>query len=119
MSNAPHTTIVLVEPTTRAAEDCLCGESEPLGTDAVPNLLPGEKLLAAEAVALLIRLDRDLREARAQFNQDWFRRIMRARPKAVSRLRRRWAKISPSPQIPLASLRRRYHANLAKYLYGS
>jgi hypothetical protein len=28
-------------------------------------------------------------------------------------------KTYPSPPIPLGSLRRRYHANLAKYLYGS
>ena len=33
------------------------------------------------------------------------------------RLRRRWAKIAPTPAIPLGSLRRRYHANLAGYLY--
>ena len=68
-----------------------------------------------QALQLLIRLDKDLREARAQFNQDWFRRVMRARPKAVSRLRRRWTNISPPPRIRVGNLRRRYHANLAKY----
>jgi hypothetical protein len=118
MSTSPHTTIVLVEPTKPAAEDSLC-ESEPLGTDTVYNILTGERLLTAQAMALLIRLDRDLKEARGQFNQDWFRRIMRVRPKAASRLRRRWAKIYPPPAIPLGSLRRRYHANLSRYLYGS
>ena len=77
----------------------------------------GERLLAAQAIRLLMRLDRELLEARAQWNQDWFRRVMRIRPRAALRLQRRWAKIDPTPAIPLGSLRRRYHANLAKYLY--
>ena len=80
-------------------------------------VLTGSRLLTSEAMHLLISLDRDLREARAQWNQDWFRRLMRIRPKAVSRLRRRWAKLDPPPAIPLGSLRRRYHANLARYFY--
>src|ERR1051326_6639302 len=79
--------------------------------------LTGSRLLTFEAMHLLISLDDDLREARAQWNQDWFRRLMRIRPKAVSRLRRRWAKLEPPPAIPLGTLRRRYHANLARYLY--
>ena len=82
-----------------------------------PIVLTGEQLLAAEAMQLLMRVDRDILEARAEWNQDWFRRLMRIRPKAVSRLRRRWAKLDPAPAIPLGSLRRRYHANLAQYLY--
>ena len=82
-----------------------------------PPVLTGERLLAAEALRLLIRLDRDLLEARAQWNQDWFRRVMRIRPKAVIRLRRRWAKFGESREIALGGLRRRYHANLAGYLY--
>ena len=77
--------------------------------------LTGDRLLAVEALQLLTRLDRDLREARAQWNQDWFRRVMHARSKAVVRVRRRWEKLNPRP-IPLGSLRRRYHANLARYL---
>lgn len=81
--------------------------------------LTGDRLLTFEAMHLLISLDRDLREARAQWNQDWFRRLMRIRRKAVSRLRRRWAKLDPAPAIPLGPLRRRYHANLARYLYPS
>ena len=85
--------------------------------DADSVVLTGSRLLTVEAMQLLISLDRDLREARAQWNQDWFRRLMRMRPKAVSRLRRRWAKLDPPPAIPLGTLRRRYHANLAKYLY--
>jgi len=82
-------------------------------------VLTGSRLLTFEAMHLLISLDRDLREARAQWNQDWFRRLMRIRPKAVSRLRRRWAKLDQPPAIPLGTLRRRYHANLARYLYHS
>ena len=87
--------------------------------DADSVVLTESRLLTFEALHLLISLDRDLREARAQWNQDWFRRLMRIRPKAVSRLRRRWAKLDPPPAIPLGRLRRRYHANLAKYLYQS
>src|SRR5215213_8156371 len=85
--------------------------------DAV--VLTGSRLLTFEAMHLLISLDLDLREARSQWNQDWFRRLMRIRPKAVSRLKRRWSKLDPPPAIPLGRLRRRYHANLARYLYHS
>ena len=119
MSNSPHTTFV-IEPTTSPTESCLDErDSESFPKDELASTLTGDRLLAAQAMRLLIYLDHDLREARAQFNQDWFRRIMRARPKAVSRLRRRWSKIHPPRRISLGSLRRRYHANLAKYLYGS
>jgi len=88
-------------------------------SDADSVVLTVSRLLAFEAMHLLISLDSDLREARAQWNQDWFRRLMRIRPKAVSRLRRRWAKLDPPPAIPLGTLRRRYHANLARYRYHS
>lgn len=87
--------------------------------DADSVVLTGSYLLTFEAMHLLISLDRALREARAQWNEDWFRRLMRIRPKAVSRLRRRWSKLDPPPAIPLGTLRRRYHANLARYLYPS
>lgn len=70
------------------------------------------------ALRLLSRLNRNLCEERAQWNQDWFRRVMHARSKAVLRVRRRWEKLNPRP-IPLGSLRRRYHANLAQYLKTS
>ena len=86
-------------------------------TDSV--VLTESHLLTVEAMHLLISLDRDVREARAQWNQDWFRRLMRIRSRAVSRLKRRWAKLDPPPAISLGRLRRRYHANLAKYLYPS
>jgi hypothetical protein len=79
--------------------------------------LSGERLLAAQALQLLRRLDRELKEARAEWNRDRFRRIMRARPKAGSRLRRRWSRVDPPPPIGLGTLRRRYHANIAGYLY--
>ena len=79
--------------------------------------LTSERLLAAQALQLLMALDHDLREARADWNQDRFRRVMRVRSKAVSRVRRRWHSLNPQPAIALGKLRRRYHANLAGYLY--
>lgn len=88
-----------------------------LTAEAEPIALTPERLLAYQAMRLLIRLDSELLEARAQWNQDWFRRVMRARSRAVSRLRRRWYRINPQPQILLGTLRRRYHASLAGYLY--
>jgi hypothetical protein len=84
---------------------------------AKPIVLSGDRLLAYQALRLLTRLDQELREARADWNRDSFRRIMRARSKAVARAQRRWAKLDPQPFLPLGSLRRRYHANLARYLY--
>ena len=92
------------------------GLSEQLA-EARPATLTGERLLGAQAMRLLMRLDRQLLEARAQWNQDLFRRVMRARSKAVRRLLRRWARVAPTPAIPLGSLRRRYHSNLARHLY--
>ena len=80
-------------------------------------VLSGERLTAAQALQLLMRLDRELKEARADWNQDRFRRVMRARSKAASRVRRRWNSLNPAPSIALGKLRRRYHANLAGYLY--
>ena len=88
-----------------------------LREEARPTTLTGDRLLAVEALQLLMRLDRDLREARAQWNQDWFRRVMHARSGAVCRVRRRWENLERRPANPLGSLRRRYHANLAEYLY--
>ena len=87
-------------------------------TSPRPHLKPDRKL-AFEAMALLMRLDHELKEARADWNQDRFRRLMRLRPWVVSRLRRRWEFLNPRPSIHLGNLRRRYHANLAGYLYGS
>jgi hypothetical protein len=99
---------IVDEPSDRARD---------LLVEAEPIVLVGERLLAAQAMLLLIRIDRELREVRSDWNQDRFRRLMHARPKAVSRLRRRWLALNPSPSLSLGSLRRRYHANLTRYLY--
>jgi hypothetical protein len=87
-------------------------------TSPRPPWKPDRKL-AFEAMTLLMRLDYKLREARADWNQDRFRRLMRLRPRVVARLRRRWEILNPLPPIPLGTLRRRYHANLAGHLYES
>lgn len=87
-----------------------------VATSPRPALKPDRKL-AFEAMTLLMRLDRELREARADWNQDRFRRLMRLRPRVVTRLHRRWEILKPLPSIPLGTLRRRYHANLAGHLY--
>ncbi len=95
------------------------GVSGAVTAEALPFALGGSRLLAFQALQLLMRLDRDLLEARAQWNQDWFRRLMRIRPRAVRRLTRRWERLTPTPSIRLGTLRRRYHANLACYLYDT
>ena len=117
MSLSPHITIVPLRSSTN--KQLTSRDVEELRAEAGPIVLVGERLLTAEAMRLLMRLDRDLMEARSQFNQDWFRRVMRIRKKAVSRLRRRWENVDPRPVLPLGDLRRRYHANLAGYLYQS
>ena len=86
-------------------------------TNPPPKSLPRERELAVEAMTLFMRIESEVREARADWNQDRFRRLMRLRPLAVTRLRRRWERLNPQPLIPLGSLRRRYHANLACHLY--
>ena len=88
-----------------------------LSAEAVVTELSGERLLTTQAMTLLIRIDRDRKEARAQFNQDWFRRLMRLRNTTVRRLRRRWNLVQPTPSLPLGQLCRRYHANLCRHLY--
>jgi hypothetical protein len=82
-----------------------------------PIVLSNDRLLAAQALQLLMKLDRELRVARADWNQDRFRRVMKARSKAVARVRRRWNSLNPAPAVGLGKLCRRYHANLAGYLY--
>ena len=79
--------------------------------------LARERQLAVQAMTLLMGLDWELRYARAEWNPDRFRRLMRLRPKVVARLRRRWEELNPPARIPLGSLRRRYHANIAGHLY--
>jgi len=103
-----------------ASENRAVGDSEllsPLLAKSQLSVLTGDRLLAVQALRLLIRVDRNLLEARAQWNQDWFRRLMHARPRVVARILRRWEILSPPPRVALGSLRRRYHANLSKYLY--
>ena len=82
-----------------------------------PPVLGMDHELAAEAMTSLMRIDGQIRYARADWNEDRFRRLMRLRSKAVTRLQRRWARLNPKPRIPLGSLRRRYHPNLAGHLY--
>ena len=114
MSPSPH---IAMNPLRASSNRPLTSRDlEELRAEAKPIVLVGERLLTAQAMQLLMRVDRDLREARCQFNQDWFRRLMRVRKKAVSRLRRRWAKVDPPPVLPLGKLRRQHHANLAGYL---
>jgi hypothetical protein len=91
----------------------------PLVTTSPRPFLKPDRKLAFEAMTLLTRFDRELREARADWNQDRFRRLMRLRPRVVARVRRRWDILNPQPSIPLGTLRRRYHANLAGHLYES
>src|SRR6266540_7055635 len=115
MSLAPHIASDSVRSSTNRITE---RDAEERRAEALPTILIGERLLTAQAMRLLMRLDRDLREARSQFNQDWFRRIMRIRVKAVIRLHRRRGKVDPPRLLPLGTLRRRYHANLARYLYS-
>ena len=89
----------------------------PLVTTSRRPLLKPDRKLAFEAMTLLTRLDGELGDVRADWNQDRFRRLMQLRPKVVARLHRRWEILSPQPAIPLGTLRRRYHANLAGHLY--
>jgi hypothetical protein len=95
-----------------------CYSLPPLTRRATTVSLTADRLLAFEAMRLLIRVDGMLREARADWNQDRFRRLMRLRGTTLVRLRRRWAKLDRPPAVVLGALRRRYHSNLACYLYG-
>jgi hypothetical protein len=89
----------------------------PILTTSPPRRLSPDYQLATQAMTLLMRLDNGIRDARADWNEDRFRRLMRLRPRVVQRLRRRWERLVTQPQIPLGTLRRRYHANLAGHLY--
>src|SRR5437588_3252814 len=94
-----------------------CYMPPPLTASNLRPRLRRDRELTAEAASLLMRLDLALREARADWNEDRFRRLMRLRPRVVARLRRRWEILNPQPRIPLGTLHRRYHANLACHLY--
>jgi len=111
-------TLITTEPSKSQADDTVyCYLNAEVDRWTWKPVLSAERLLAAQALQLLMRLDRELSEARADWNQDRFRRVMRARSKAVSRVRRRWNGLNPAPTVALGKLRRRYHANLAGYLY--
>ena len=88
-----------------------------LVADSTLTALRPDRRLAAQAMTLLMRIDGALRLARADWNEDRFRRLMRLRSKVVRRLQRRCVKLESKPRIPLGSLRRRYNANIAGYLY--
>jgi hypothetical protein len=90
----------------------------PLTASALWPRLDTDRELTRQAMTLLMRVDYELKEARAEWNEDRFRRLMRLRPRAVSRLSRRWERLNPKPLIPLGNLRRRYHSNLARYLFS-
>ena len=91
----------------------------PVITISPPKWLPPDRKLAVQAMTLFMRIESEMREVRADWNQDRFRRLMRLRPKVVTRLRRRWEGVNPQPRIALGTLRRRHHANLAGHLYES
>ena len=77
-----------------------------------------DRRLVAQAMTSLMRIDNDVRSTRADWNEDRFRRLMRLRPRAVTRLQRRWAKLEYEPRVAMGSLHRRYHANIAGHLYS-
>src|SRR6266568_992124 len=89
----------------------------PVIATSPPKPLPPDRELAAQSMTLLMRIESEMREVRADWNQDRFRRLMRLRPKVVRRLRRRWERLRPQPRMAIGPLRRRHHANLAGHLY--
>src|ERR1043166_268551 len=93
-----------------------CYMYPPLTSSTLQPRLRPDREVTRQALALLMRIDAGLRDARADWNEDRFRRLMRLRPKAVRRLRRRWVRLDPKPVLPLGNLRRRYHSNIAAYL---
>ena len=56
----------------------------PLLTTSPRPLLKPDRKLVFEALTLLMRLDRELREVRVDWNQDRFRRLMRSRPRVIA-----------------------------------
>lgn len=108
----------VIERSTQSEPEAICCYLDAeVSRSTAQWVLCAERLHVAQALRLMMRLDRALREARADWNQDRFRRVMKARSRAVSRVRRRWNSIHPAPAVALGNLRRRYHANIAGYLY--
>src|SRR5262245_45555038 len=85
-------------------ETIRCYLCPPLTAPAPSIYLSPDRELAAQAMTLLMRVDNELLHARADWNEDRFRRLMRLRPKSVCRLRRRWEQLDPKPRRPLGSL---------------
>ena len=73
-----NSTESVAPPYERATQEAASPDasSRVLLPDADSVVLIESRLLTFEAMHLLISLDRDLREARAQWNQDWFRRLI-------------------------------------------
>ena len=113
MSELPHT-----QTSIASKLDCLTNQLNTLPDlkrTEEPRALCVERVLTLQAMLLLIHLDRAQLEARAQWNQDWFRRVMRVRKSAVRRLQRRWSSIQPRPKLALGKLSRRYHPNIGLF----
>src|SRR5258708_12940065 len=84
-----------------------------LVADSTLTALRPDRRLAAQAMTLLMRIDGALRLARADWNGDQFRRLMRLRSKAVRRLQRRWLEVEPKPRIPLGNIPRPFNTTIA------
>src|SRR5581483_169418 len=73
----------------------------PLTASALWPKLNPERELTALAIRLLMRLDSELREGRADVNDDRVRIVMRSLRRAVRWLVRRWERLDPKPVVPL------------------
>jgi hypothetical protein len=107
--------ILTVREATGVASTIRC-YAYPVVTTSVPERLPPDRQLAVDAMTLYMRVENEFRQARADWNQDRFRRLMRLRPRVVTRLRRRWEILNPQLRIQLGALRRRYHPTLSGHL---
>jgi len=79
--------------------------------------MTGEQLLAAQAMRLLMRLDSELFRGTSPIQSGLVSPGYAYPSESSFPTKRRSAKLDPPLIIPLGTLRRRYHASLAKYLY--
>ena len=79
--------------------------SAPVDLAAERAKLSPERRNAADAMRLYMSLSTRLHEAIADRDRNAYRRALRARNNAASRLERRYAAVSPSPRLPLGNLR--------------